>query len=182
MKIAVLIGSLRKDSLNRKVANAILSLAPPSLVMEIVEIGDLPLYNEDLDHDLPPDTWKRFREQMKPYDGVVFVTPEYNRSVPAVMKNAIDVGSRPYGKSVWGGKAGAVVTASPGAQGGFGSNHHLRQSLVFIDVLAMAQPEVYLGHANELFDGAGKLTNEKTKEFLQKFVDAFGKWVEKVRA
>ena len=181
MKIAILVGSLRKESLNRKVAKALISLAPKALEMEIIEIGSLPLYNEDLDGESPPSTWTDFRRKMKPFYGVLFITPEYNRSVPAVLKNAIDVGSRPYGLSVWGGKAGAVVSVSPGAQGGFGANHHLRQSLVFLDVPTMQQPEAYISHAADLFDANGKLTSEKTKDFLCTFITAYAAWVAKIK-
>ncbi len=162
-------------------ANAVIALAPKTLEMEILDIGNLPFYNEDLDQDSPPDVWVKFRQKLKPFDGVLFFTPEYNRSVPAVLKNAIDVGSRPYGKSAWDGKPGAVVSVSPGAQGGFGANHHLRQSLVFLNVPAMAQPEVYIGHASELFDVNGVLINEKTKDFLRKFVDEYARWVSTIR-
>ena len=134
-KIAVFVGSLRKESFNRKMAKALIGLAPESLQLEIVEIGGLPLYDQDLDDEgRPPSAWTAFREQVKSFDGFLFVTPEYNRSVPAVLKNALDVGSRPYGKSIWGGKPGAVMSVSPGAIGGFGANHHLRQSLVFLNV------------------------------------------------
>ena len=176
-KIAVLVGSLRKESYNLKMAKALIALAPASLALQLVNIGELPLYNEDLEASLP-ETWKLFREQIQSCDGVLFVTPEYNRSVPAVLKNAIDVGSRPHGKSVWDGKPGAVVSVSPGAMGGFGANHHLRQSLVFINVPAMPQPETYVGGAAKLFDENGNITNESTKEFMKKFMDAFARWVE----
>lgn len=176
-KIAVLVGSLRKESYNLKMAKVLIALAPASLSLQLVNIGDLPLYNEDLETALP-NQWKVFREQILGFDGILFVTPEYNRSVPAVLKNAIDVGSRPYGKSVWDGKPGAVVSVSPGSMGGFGANHHLRQSLVFINVPAMPQPETYIGGAAKLFDEAGNLTNESTKEFMKKFMEAFAKWVD----
>src|ERR1700686_4589533 len=151
--IAVLVGSLRKDSFNRKLANALQSLSPASLKLEIVEIGQLALYNQDDDAagKVPP-AWQSFRERVKMADAVLFVTPEYNRSVPAVLKNAIDVGSRPYGQSAWGGKPGAVVGAAPGGLGGFGAPPHLRQSLVFLNVPAMAQPEAYIGGADKRFD------------------------------
>ena len=145
--VAVVVGSLRKESYNRKVARALSELAPSSLALKIVEIGDLPLYNEDIEAEAPPETWKRFRDEIRRSDAVLFVTPEYNRSVPAALKNALDVGSRPYGKGVFGGKPGAVVSVSPGAIGAFGANHHLRQSLVFLDVPLMQQPEAYLGSA-----------------------------------
>ncbi|MNE22133.1 NADPH azoreductase [compost metagenome] len=145
--------------------------------MNIVEIGDLALYNEDIDVD-PPAAYKAFREQIRSSDAVLFVTPEYNRSVPGVLKNAIDVGSRPYGQSAWSGKPGAVISVSPGAVGGFGANHHLRQSLVFLDVPCMQQPEAYIGGAASLFDDDGKLS-EKTRPFLQTFIDKYAVWVER---
>ncbi|SDI04653.1 NADPH-dependent FMN reductase [Pseudomonas panipatensis] len=176
--VAVLVGSLRKQSLNRKIAQALIALAPPSLKLEIVEIGELPLYNEDIDGATPPASYTTFRERIRRADAVLFVTPEYNRSVPAPMKNAIDVGSRPYGKSAWNGKPGAVVSGSPGAIGGFGANHHLRQSLVFLDVLCMQQPEAYLGGAGGFFDESGA-PNETIKPFLQSIIDAYAGWVAK---
>jgi chromate reductase len=176
-KIAVFVGSLRKESFNRKMAKALTALAPESLKLEIMEIGGLPLYNQDLD-DNPPAAWTQFRERLMKFDGVLFVTPEYNRSVPAVLKNAIDVGSRPYGKSVWDGKPGAVMSVSPGAIGGFGANHHLRQSLVFLNVPTMQQPEAYIGNAAKLFDESGNLTDDSIKEFAVKFINAFAAWVE----
>jgi chromate reductase len=175
--IAVLVGSLRKESINRKVALALAQLAPANLKLNIVEIGELALYNEDLDGATPPAAYTTFRQQLAAADGVLFVTPEYNRSVPAALKNAIDVGSRPYGQSAWSGKPGAVISVSPGAIGGFGANHHLRQSLVFLNVPCMQQPEAYLGGAGSAFDESGKLS-EKTKPFLQAFIDAYGHWVE----
>ncbi len=174
--VAVIVGSLRKDSINRKVANALAELAPEGLKLSIVEIGHLPLYNQDLD-DTPPAEWTAFRERIGAADAVLFVTPEHNRSVPAALKNALDVGSRPYGKSAWNGKPGAVVSASPGAISGFGANHHLRQSLVFLNVPAMAQPEAYLGGADKLFDASGKLSNDGTRKFLQGFMQAYAAWV-----
>lgn len=177
-KIAVLVGSLRKASLNRFTAQALMKLAPDSLSLEIVEIGQLPLYDQDLDED-PPAQWRDFRARMQAYDAVLFVTPEYNRSVPAALKNAIDVGSRPYGASVWDGKPGGVVTVSPGAIGGFGANHHLRQMLVFLNVPVLQQPEAYLGGAGDFFDETGELTNEGTRAFLAKFMATYAAWVER---
>lgn len=176
-KIAVIVGSLRKQSFNRKVAKALILLAPPQLEMEIVEIGQLPLYNQD-DDDAPPAVYTEFRAKIKEFDGVLWVTPEYNRSVPGVLKNAIDVGSRPYGQSAWNGKPCGVVSASPGALGGFGANHHLRQSLVFLNMPAMQSPEAYIGNAGKLFDG-DNLNDESTKKFLQTYIDAFATWVER---
>jgi chromate reductase, NAD(P)H dehydrogenase (quinone) len=174
--VAVFVGSLRKESINRKLALALAGLAPPPLKLTIVEIGQLPLYNQDLDEN-PPQTYTDFRTRVKAAGAVLFVTPEYNRSVPAVLKNALDVGSRPYGQSVWNGKPGAVISASPSAIGGFGANHHLRQSLVFLNVPAMQQPEAYIGGADKLFDASGKLVNDGSRAFLQQFVEAFAKWV-----
>ena len=177
--VAVLVGSLRRDSINRKVANTLKELAPPSLKLRIVEIGALPLYNADSEA-APPPAWVDFRTQMRPMQALLFVTPEYNRSIPAPLKNAIDVGSRPYGQSVFDGKPGAVVSASPGAIGGFGANHHLRQSLVFLNVPVMQQPEAYLGHADKFFDEHGKLSNESTRAFLQSFIGKFAAWIERL--
>jgi chromate reductase, NAD(P)H dehydrogenase (quinone) len=175
--IVVFVGSLRKESFNRKMANALRELAPAALQLEIVEIGQLPLYNQDLDSD-PPAPWKALRDRVRKADGVIFVTPEYNRSVPGVLKNAIDVASRPYGQSAWDKKPAAVVSVSPGAIGAFGANHHLRQSLVFLNMPAMQQPEAYVGGADKLFDAGGKLTNDGTRSFLAKFLEAFARWVE----
>lgn len=179
--VAVVVGSLRKESLNRKMAKALIELAPAALKLEIVEIGDLALYNEDLEANLPP-AWSTFRERIRRAEAVIFVTPEYNRGVPGVLKNAIDVGSRPYGKSVWEGKPAAVVSVSPGAIGGFGANHHLRQSLVFLNMPVLQQPEAYIGGAGKMFDADGKLTNGDTRGFLSKILTAFAAWVETVKS
>jgi len=176
IRMAVLVGSLRKESFSRKIAKALMALAPESVTLEILEIGGLPMYNQDLE-ETPPEAWTDFRERLKGFDSVLFVTPEYNRSVPAVLKNAIDVGSRPYGKNVWDGKPGAVVSVSPGTLSGFGANHHLRQSLVFLNVPTMPQPEAYIGGAAKLFDDGGNLISDSTREFLRKFMDTFAKWV-----
>jgi chromate reductase len=178
-KIAVFVGSLRKEAYSRKLARALIALAPPSLNLEIVEIGDLPLYNPDLEEPESPAPWADLRRRIKESDGVLFVTPEYNRSVPAAVKNVIDVGSRPYGKNTWDGKPGAVVSVSPGAIGAFGANHHLRQMLVFINVPCLAQPEAYVGGAAGLFDQQGGLANDKTRDFLKNFMRAFSDWVER---
>ena len=175
--VAVIVGSLRKDSINRKLANALAGVAPAALKLSIVEIGHLPIYNQDGDEN-PPAEWTAFRERIGAADAVLFVTPEHNRSVPAALKNAIDIGSRPYGKSAWSGKPGAVVSASPGGIGGFGANHHLRQSLVFLNVPAMAQPEAYIGGADKLFDANGKLVNDGTRNFLESFMRAYASWID----
>ena len=175
-KITVIVGSLRKESFNLKTAKILISLAPESLSFDIIDI-DLPMFNQDLEKT-PPNKWVEFRTQIKAADGFLFVTPEYNRSVPAVLKNAIDVGSRPYGQNTWDGKPGAIVSVSTGNISGFGANHHLRQSLTFVNVPTMAQPEAYLGGAASLFDDNGNLTNESTKDFLKNFMIAFEKWVD----
>ena len=176
--VAVLVGSLRKGSFSRKVAKAVAALAPRHLKFDIVEIGDLPFFDQDLEAD-PPAAWTAFRQRIAAADAVLFVTPEYNRSVPAVLKNAIDVGSRPYGQSVWNGKPGAVISTSIGALGGFGAHHHLRQSLAFLNVPTLSQPETYIGGAGELFDEAGQLTNQSTAGFLTGFGQAFADWIER---
>jgi chromate reductase len=176
--VAVLVGSLRKESFTRKTAKALAKLAPEGLKLEIVEIGGLPFYDEDLEADAPA-AWVAFRKQVKAADAVLFATPEYNRSLPGVMKNAIDVGSRPYGSSVFDGKAAAVITVSPGAIGGFGANHALRQSLVFLNMPTLQQPEAYVGGAAGLFDDKGELTNDSVKGFLKKFIDAFAAWIDR---
>lgn len=176
LKVAVLVGSLRANSLNRKVAELLVRTGPKVLGLEVVEIGDLPLYNEDLEENAPRE-WQEFRERIKASDAILFVTPEYNRSVPAALKNAVDVGSRPYGANVWNGKPAGVITVSPGAIGGFGANHHLRQMFVFLNVLVMQQPEAYLGGASEFFDQSGGLADEGTRKFLASFIEAYAKWV-----
>ena len=176
-KVAVLVGSLRKESFNRKVARAVIDLAPETLQMEIVEIGQLPLYNQDDDAN-PPAASAAFKAKINAADAVLFVTPEYNRSVPGVLKNAIDIASRPYGKSAWDGKPGGVISVTPGGLGAFGANHHLRQSLVFLNVPAMQQPEAYISNVSSLFDDAGKLKSDETRAFLLKFATAYAAWVE----
>ena len=177
--VAVVDGSLRKDSVSRKTAKALAALTP-GLKFRFVEIGDLPHFDQDLEGD-PPAAWVRFRKEVDAADAVLFVTPEFNRSVPGVLKNAIDVGSRPYGASVWNGKPGAVISVSPGAIGGFGANHHLRQSLVFLNVPLLSQ-EAYIGGAYTLFDEAGELVNDGTAEFLRGYGQAFVAWIERILA
>lgn len=175
-KIAVIVGSLRKESFNLKTAKEMMALAPESMSMELLDISGLPWFNEDLEGN-PPKEWVTLRKKIREADGLLFFTPEYNRSVPGVLKNALDVGSRPYGENSWDGKPAAIVSVSIGAISGFGANHHLRQSLVFVNVPTMSQPEAYIGEAAELFDDNGKLTNDSTKDFLQTFMNAYEKWV-----
>ncbi|WP_019937975.1 NADPH-dependent FMN reductase [Bordetella sp. FB-8] len=181
LNVAVIVGSLRKASFNRCVALAVKELAAPRLNLDIVEIGDLPLYNPDLDEDAPAP-WTRFRGEVAKADAVLFVTPEYNRSMPGAMKNAIDVGSRPYGKSVWQGKPAAVISVSPGLLGGFGANHHLRQPLVFLDMPVLQQPEMYLSKAGDFIGADGKVNNDATRDFLKSFSGKFADWIERIRA
>ena len=175
--VAVFVGSLRKESFNRKMAKAIAAIAPPSLKFEIVEIGHLPLFNQDQEAT-PTAEVTAFKDRIARADAVLFVTPEYNRGVPGVLKNAIDVGSRPYGKSAWNGKPGAVISVSPGAIGGFGANHQLRQYLVFLNVPALPH-EAYIGNAAKLFDDGGALVADDTKKFLANFLQLFEVWIER---
>lgn len=173
---AVIVGSLRKESFSLKLARALTALAPPSLRLDVITLNGLSLYNQDLDAT-PPADWVDFRDRVRKADAVLFVTPEYNRSVPGVLKNAIDVGSRPYGQSVFNGKPGGVISSSPGALGGFGANHHLRQSLVFLNVLVLQQPEAYIGGIGDAFDEKGELVKTSLREFLDAYVKAFAAWV-----
>jgi len=175
-KIGVLVGSLRKGSYTRMVAKAMCGLNP-DLQCEIIEIAALTMYNQDLDTDSPPRDWVELRDRIRACDAILFATPEYNRSVPGVLKNAIDVASRPYGKSAWAKKPCAVVSVSPGAIGGFGANHHLRQSLVFLNVPAMQQPEAYIGGADKLFAEDGSISNPQTHDFMTKYLAAFEQWI-----
>ena len=177
-RIALVVGSLRTGSLNRKVARSICAIRDDALDCSIVEIGDLPLFNQDLEAE-PPAAWTRFREAIAAVDGVLFVTPEYNRGVPGVLKNAIDVGSRPYGQSVFYKKPAAIVSVSPGAIGGFGANHQLRQACVFLDMPVMQHPEAYLGHVNDdHFDADGRLKDGPLRELVEKLAHAFHDWVD----
>jgi len=177
--VAVIVGSIRKDSFNRKVALNLIKLAPASLKLEIVEIAGVSFFNQDLEAT-PPADWTAFRNKIKAADAVLFVTPEYNRSVPGVLKNAIDVGSRPYGQSVFDGKPAGVVSGSMGAIGGFGANHHLRQTLAYLNMPTLGQPEVYLGALSEdSFETDGSFKNAKTADFLKKYMEVFAGWMEK---
>jgi len=179
--VAVVVGSLRKESYNRKMANALIAMAPQPLALSMVEISQLPLFNQDLEADPSPEV-VAFKESIAASEAVLFVTPEYNRSMPGVLKNALDIGSRPHGKNSWGGKPGAVVSVSPGKLAAFGANNALRQSLMAVDVPTMPQPEAYVGNAAKLFDDQGTLVDEATREFMQKFLAAFAKWIERFAA
>lgn len=181
-KVAVLIGSLRKNSFNRKMAKSLMELAPSSLQLEIVEIGELPFYNEDLEKENTPVSWVEFRKKMATYAGLIFLTPEYNRSVPAPLKNALDIASRPYGHNVLDNKPAAVLSVSQGALGGFGANHHLRQTLTCLNVPVLQQPEAYIGNVASLFDKAGNLVQEDTKKFLTSLLQAYASMLDKLIA
>lgn len=172
MKLGIVVGSLRRDSFSRKIAENIVGLLPNGITAEWISI-DLPMYNQDFDDDgTPPQSWTDFRAKVKDCNAFLFVTPEYNRSIPPVIKNALDVGSRPYGQNVWGGKKGAVVSVSPGAVGGFGANHALRQAVVFLDIDMLRQPEMYIGGVTKLLDENGVVI-ESTRGFLETFVSKF---------
>jgi chromate reductase, NAD(P)H dehydrogenase (quinone) len=177
-KVAAIVGSLRRESYTRRLVESLICLAPAALTIEIVGIGDLPLYNQDQEAQ-PPSPWVTFRDRVRPADAVLFATPEYNRSVPGVLKNAIDVGSRPYGSSVWSRKPAAVLSASPGAMGGFGANQHLRQCLVFLDMPTLQQPEAYVGGVDKLFTADGDYAQPATKQFLIGFLNTFERWIRK---
>lgn len=177
-KIAIVVGSLRKDSINLKVARSICAFASAKLDCNIVGIGDLPLYNQDYDAESPAP-YARFREEIAAADGILFCTPEYNRGIPGALKNAIDVGSRPYGNSVWDKKPAAIITASPGAIGGFGANHQLRQVCVFLNMPVMQQPEAYLGRvSDDSFDAEGCIKEGALKELIVSLATAFADWVD----
>lgn len=175
--LAVLVGSLRRDAFSRKLANALVSVAPPEMTGAIVEIGDLALFNQDFETDgTTPAAYTRFRDEVRAADAVLFVTPEYNRSVPGALKNALDAGSRPYGQSVWAKKPAAVVSCTPGAMGGFGANHALRQSLVFLDMPAMQQPEAYIGRVDKVVNADGTVV-DASRAFLTEIMTAFAAWI-----
>jgi chromate reductase len=176
--VAVVIGSLRKESINRKMARALMEHAPASLEMTVVEIRGLPLFNQD-DEATPDAATVAFRDAVRGVDAVLFVTPEYNRGMPGVLKNAIDIGSRPPGQNVWNDKPCAVVSASPGAAGATGSSLQLRQTLMAVNMPAMPQPEAYFGRADKLFDADGTLNNPDTGKFLGKIMQAFAAWIER---
>ncbi len=174
--IGIIVGSLRKDSFNRAVARHVASLAPEEIDTRFIDISALPFYNQDLE-ETPPPAWLKLREEVRSADALLFFTPEYNRSIPAVLKNALDVGSRPYGQNSWSGKPGGIVSVSPGAIGAFGSNHHLRQTLTCLNVYTLQQPEAYLGHIDSSVDEQGQVVSENTRKFLQAYMDAFVAWM-----
>jgi chromate reductase len=182
-KIGVIVGSLRRDSFSLAVAKAAVSVAPEALSLKFIEIGDLPMFNQDFDDDgTTPDSWVRFRNEIKELDGVIFVTPEYNRSFPAVLKNAIDIASRPYGSNAWDGKAGGIISVTPGGLGAFGANHHLRQPMTFLNVLMLQQPEAYISNVADQLNDKGEFADENSLGYLKNYMEAFSQWVNKVSA
>ena len=179
-KIGIIVGSLREGSINRKIARSMCAIRDDDLDCSMIEIGDLPLFNQDIEKT-PPEQWVRFKEQVAAADGILFCSPEYNRGMPGVLKNAIDVGSRPYGRSVWDRKPAAIITGSPGAIGGALANHQIRQSCVFLNMPVMQQPEAYLGHISEdSFGEDGLLVEGPLKQIVEKLAHAFAEWVKMI--
>lgn len=178
--VAVIVGSLRKQSFSLKVANALAQLAPPSLKLNVITLNELSFFNQDLEA-APPADWVKFREAIQASDAVLFVSPEYNRSVSGVLKNAIDVGSRPYGKSSFLGKPTGIVVSSPGPIGGLGAALSLRQTLPGIVGPIMQRPEIYLNAVGDAFSEQGEIVKESIRPVLQAYIDAFAAWVDKLK-
>ena len=176
--VVVIAGSLRKESFTLKVANALAKLAPATLKVDVVTLHDISFFNQDLEA-APPADWLAFRDKLQKSNGVLFVTPEYNRSIPGVLKNAIDVGSRPYGKSSFLGKPVGIVSNSPGALGGVSAAKHLQNIMPGIAGPIMGQPEIYLNGIGDAFDDKGQLTKEPVQKVLQQYIDAFAAFLEK---
>ena len=174
-QIALIVGSLRKDSYNRKLANALVKLAPPEFSFKHMQIGDLPLYNQDDDAN-PAEPVKRLKAEIVASQGLLFITPEYNRSIPGVLKNAIDHASRPYGQSAWAGKPAGIIGISPGAAGTAMAQQHLRNMLAYLDVPTMGQPEAFIQVKDELFDADGNI-GPGSRNFLQKWMDRYVAWI-----
>ena len=180
--IGILVGSLRRDSFSKKVAQYLSDLLEERFAVTFLDIASLIMYNQDLDNEADiPREWLRFRQEVKALDAVLFVTPEYNRSIPPVLKNALDIASRPMSQNAWRGKPGAVVSVSLGGIGGFDANHHLRQSAACLNICMMPQPEAYIGDIGGSVDADG-VPDQKTQDFLYKFADAFASWINKLTA
>ena len=177
-KIAVIVGSLRRESINRKLAEALAKLAGPKLEFTYVKIDDLPLFSQDLEPN-PPAAVTRIKSQIEAADGVLIVTPEYNRSIPGVLKNAIDWASRPYGKNSFNGKPTAGIGTSGGAIGTAAAQQHLRSILAYLNVVLMGQPEAYIQFKQGLVDDQHNVTDESVRKFLQSYVDTFTAWVDR---
>jgi len=179
LDVMTVVGSLRRDSFNRRLAEALAAIAPQTLRIEVIHLGELPLYNQD-DEQAPARVTALFRDRVRRADAVLFVTPEYNRSIPGALKNAIDIGSRPYGQNVWAGKPAAVISATPGALGAFGANHHLRQTLVAVNMPTMPQPEAYISGVDKVLDDSGRFVVPATREFFSGFLGSFEAWVRRL--
>jgi chromate reductase len=180
-KIGLIVGSLRKGAYSRLMAEAAKALAPASFTFADIGIGELPLYNQDLETDTPPAAWTVFRDQVKATNGVLFVTPEYNRGMPGALKNAIDVGSRPWGQSVWKGRPTAVISITPGALGAMASHQQLRLTMSVLESPTVPGPEVYVPGAGSLFDEQGRLKNEDSKKIVTALLANFDTWIERFR-
>lgn len=178
--IGVVVGSIRKDGYTKKIANFIIDNAPSGYKLELIQIADLPLYNQDYDENGEPESYAPFRAKIKSMDGIIFITPEHNRSVPAALKNALDIGSRPYGKNVWNNKPAMVISSSISGLSGFGANHHLRQSLTFLNMPTLQQPEVYLANVQDYFDDQSNLIKEDTTKFIKKALTDYLSFLEKI--
>lgn len=180
MKIGIIVGSFRKGSYSQAIASFIEEQSNGTMMFEQIDISNLPMFNQDYDdEDRTPEEWTVFRNSLRGYQGFIFITPEYNRGLPPVIKNALDVASRPYGKNQWDGKIAGVISTSMGALGGFGAHHQLRQTLVFLNTKTLAQPEMYLGNLGESVIQNNKLTCEKTQEFVKVFIKAYTVWADK---
>lgn len=180
--IAVIVGSLRNNGFSHRIAEAMARLAPAPLKLDIVTLHGLSFYNQDLDTDQPPADWTAFRDRIRAAAGVLFVTPEFNRSTSGALKNAIDVGSRPYGKSVFNGKPIGIVSNSPGALGGMAAAMHLKQILPGISGPILQQPEIYLGGVGSAFDDAGNLTSDSLRDVLAQYLAAYAAFVARISA
>ena len=178
-KLAVIVGSLRRDSINRKLAEATAALASKDLTIDWIRLDDVPMYNGDLEADLPAPV-KRIKDQIRNADAVLLVTPEYNRSIPPLLKNAIDWASRPYGTSVWGGKPVTIMGATPGAIGTAAAQQHLRNVLAAVGAVTLPQPEMFITYKDGMIDGKGEFTDAKTKEFVLKFAQRISAWIKEV--
>ncbi len=181
LHVVAIVGSLRRESYTRRLTEALVKLAQPSLRIEILSVGALSLYNQD-DEPSAPRPWVEFRDRIRPADGVLFATPEYNRSIPGCLKNAVDVASRPYRHSCLTGKPAAVISASPGTLGGFGANQHLRQCLMAVNMPTMQAPEAYIGGSDKLFDAGGEFVHPATRDLCAKFISAFETWIRRNRS
>lgn len=181
-KIGIIAGSLRKASFSKKIAKAVAAFQPEGFSFEIISIDGLPVYNQDFDDfNEAPESYKKLRETLKEMDGFVFITPEHNRSIPAVLKNVMDIGSRPAEENVWNNKPSAIFSSSPGNISAFGANHHLRQCLVYLNLPTMQQPEVYITKIDEWFDDNDNIKDEENKKFLKSAVDAYVEWFNRLK-